>query len=309
MSRFSLNSITSAAGKLWTAYSDHRVKVTQAKATAAPPQTAPIIESTARIFPVFPEAKSVGDTIKDFFVSQGSWLLPFIIAGLLAVSSGYLFANFQDFSWSAATSVKIAYIGGACLELGALMGVFAANRNLKQGNKKPFWIIFTGVVFFSLISALAQYVYLENTVTINVKDANNAPVFNYLVGFGGADGKEWLFFLRSLTFHTLEIFCTFLFSRTEKTIAQLAKEHRQRVQAEMEAQREITIAEVSNRVNEIVTTAIGDIGKMVDITMSQALLNMRQGNIPQLTTGEAETHTDPLVLSSLNGKGSTKIPK
>ncbi|MGZ3948531.1 MAG: hypothetical protein ACXVKK_10465 [Flavisolibacter sp.] len=302
MSAFS-KYISTRSSSLWSAYSQHRQAVAEAKTRGK------AVESTATIFPILPEAKTAGDTIKDFFVSQGSWILPFVIAGLLAVSSGYLFANFHDFSWSAPTYIKIAYIGGGCLEGGALMGVFSANRNLKQGNKQLFFIIFSGVVFFSLISALAQYVYLDHTVQLDIHDANQAPIFNYFVGFGGADGKEWLFFLRSITFHTLEIFCTFLFSRTEKTIAQLAREHRMRVQAEMEAQREIAIAEVSNRINEIVTSAIGDVGKMVDLTMTNALLNMKQGSTlnPQLTEGKAADDTSPLVVTQLqpqsqNGK-------
>src|SRR2546422_713138 len=104
MSRFTQFTAQQAA-RLWTAWSTHRQEIARTRATAPSTTT---VDSTARIFPVFPEAKTAGDTIKDFFVSQGSWILPFIIAGLLAISSGYLFANFQDFSWSAATSVKIA---------------------------------------------------------------------------------------------------------------------------------------------------------------------------------------------------------
>src|SRR5258708_7818381 len=133
MSRFS-NFITGTAKNGWHAYSDHRVKVTQAKAHSQSATPTTTINSTARtILPASIAHHTVGERVKDFFVSQGSWILPFIIAGLLAISSGYLFANFQDFSWSAPTAVKIAYIGGACLEFGALIGVFAANRNLKQG--------------------------------------------------------------------------------------------------------------------------------------------------------------------------------
>src|SRR5437667_10929443 len=132
MSRFSFNSITTTTSRAWHAYTSHKEKLAavKASATTAPAKAQPAkqvqtIDTTSRIIPAFsPSPATVGERVKDFFVSTGSWILPFVIAGLLAVSSGYLFANFTDFSWNAPTFVNLAYVGGICFEHGSLMGVF-----------------------------------------------------------------------------------------------------------------------------------------------------------------------------------------
>ncbi len=173
-------------------------------------------EAPGYALPDFGHTPSRIDAVKSTFIEWTALTVPFMLALLLAISNGYFFSGFKDFTLHD-VSVVVAWGSGFAIEMAALAAIFHAAQRLKSGKRKDFAISLTWALVLAAISFLAQYVYLQMEVvrgTLQVNDSaiDKMPLFSLLVGTGGLQGHDVLFLVRTSAYHVAEIACTFLFT-------------------------------------------------------------------------------------------------
>jgi len=149
------------------------------------------------------EALTADERVKSSFAAFIVVAAPFILALILSISNGYFFAGFKGFSWDSVTFVS--YAGGFTLEMVALGAIYVAQKHLKEGTRKMFWLAFLVALFLMLVSFVTQYSYLQELElqgTLAIPDAsiNHIPILSWFTGIG-LSGHDLLFIIRSSAFH------------------------------------------------------------------------------------------------------------
>jgi hypothetical protein len=170
----------------------------------------------------FEAAPTEIEKVKSQFVDWVALVVPFALGILLAISNGYLFAGFKNFSL-VDIPVFVAWLSGFAIEAAALAALFHSSNRLKSGNRREFWLSFAGAITLACISLVAQYCYLQmeyKTGSIKISDqaVDQMPIFNLLVGVNGFKGHDILFLIRSVAYHIAEFVCSFLIVRRGQTI-------------------------------------------------------------------------------------------
>ncbi len=282
MSRFS-KFITGA----WTTYSNHRVKMAEAKARdPQPSQQSDNPLDLASLADLESESLDYADRVKLVFTQTVNLVAPFLLGITLAISNGYFFSGLHDPSFD--LPIALAYIGGATLEAIGLAAVYTLNYNIKHSTRKWGIISVLGVILMSTISLIAQYAYLQADKAISVPPGtiNRIPALNALVGVGGMQGNDVFFLIRSGAFHIGEVLCALLISRRQQSFRKMLAQQRELHQARIEMQQQALFLDFQRTYAEGFTQFIKS--KMI-----------QPGHIAIAEISEAET-SGP--LASLNGK-------
>lgn len=230
--------IGSGAKKGWQTYSDHRVKVAEARAAESGNQGATTDGDLARLVDLESEALDFSDRVKLVFGQVVGLVAPFILAVILALSNGYLFAGLRDLDGS--LPVRLAYAAGFTLEAIGLAAVYSASYNLKYGYR--FWTMmsFLGVAAMAFISLLSQYAYLEvdKAITLPSGAIEHMPLINALIGRTGLGGNDLFFMVRAIAYHVGEILCAFIISKRGKSLRKLLAQQREIAQSRNEMQQQ-----------------------------------------------------------------------
>ena len=187
--------------------------------------------------PIDPEEHH--DQVKSTFVNWTATIVPFALGILLAISNGYFFSGFHDFSLTDINSV-IAWGSGFAIEAATLACVFNAALRLRAGDKRGFRASFAVGLLLCFISFTAQYVFLQmqltdGTLVLNDTAIDKMPIFNLLVGVNGFQGHDLLFLIRSGAYHVTELACTFLIAKTGMTHAKKLEKQRQDFEHRLQA--------------------------------------------------------------------------
>ncbi|GHO55511.1 hypothetical protein [Ktedonobacter robiniae] len=197
------------------------------------------------------------DAVKSTFVNWTATLVPFALGILLAISNGYFFAGFHDFSLTD-VSTFIAWGSGFAIEAATLAAIFNASLRLKAGDKKGFRASLAVGLALAFISFTAQYVFLQmslanGSLVVNDSAVDKMPLFSMLVGVNGFQGHDILFLIRSSAYHVAEFSCTFLIASKGMTHEKKLEHQRRNFEYSMaEAQQQMVLDFMKN-INENLT--------------------------------------------------------
>lgn len=236
------------------------------------------------------------EKVKAQFVDYVALIVPFSLGCLLAISNGYLFAGFKPFSL-VDTPVFVAWLSGFAIEAAALAALFHSANRLKSGNKREFWLTFSGAIILASISLVAQYVYLQmeyrtGSLKINDQAVDQMPIFSLLVGVNGFQGHDVLFVIRSLAYHIAEFVCSFLITRKGTTVAAALQRKREIFEYKSQVAQQESILALAETLQTGIQAMMLQQQKMMTIALERAQV--------QLTAPVVEEPVSPLSLPLLN---------
>lgn len=247
---------------------------------------------------LFETAPSEIEQAKAQFVDWVALVVPFILGCLLAISNGYLFAGFKNFSLID-IPVFVAWLSGFAIEAAALAALFHSSNRLKSGNRREFWLSFSGAIILALISLVAQYVYLQmeyrtGSLKINDQAVDQMPIFSLLVGVNGFKGHDVLFLIRSVAYHIAEFVCSFLIVRKGQTVAVALQRQREIFEYKSQVAQQQTILAMAETLQKGIQDMMQQQQQIMQIALERA----------QSQLSAPEAMTDPLSLPLLNPQPS-----
>jgi hypothetical protein len=262
-----------------------------------------LAETTEKISPEAKEedfyetAPTEIEKAKAQFVDWVALVVPFALGSLLAISNGYLFAGFKNFSLD--TTTFVAWMSGFAIEAAALAALFHSSDRLKRGHKKEFWLSFSGALILASISLVAQYVYLQmeyktGSLKINDQAVDQMPIFSLLLGVNGFKGHDILFVVRSFAYHIAEFVCSFLITKKGTTVAAALQRKREIFEYKSQVSQQESILALSETIQKGIQDLMGQQQQVMQVALQKALEQL----------AAPEQSVNPLALPLLNPQAS-----
>jgi hypothetical protein len=218
------------------------------------------------------KAHTSAEGTKNAYIVLVAAVAPFLLAVILGLGVGYLFAGFAPFTWS--VPGFLAYGGGFAVEAVCLACYFAAAKAFWGGARWHFVAALVAALLLSTISIAAQVLYLQLDALKGVAHIppgalEDVPIVGWLVG---TNGGGWLVLGRAIGFHVAEAACCFILAKStenpEKRMLAMQREQR----AMLELQRFERIAALERRVFEHAFAAFDQVELQLGVPMQvQAL--------------------------------------
>ena len=169
---------------------------------------------------------TIASGIKDAFTVFVGGFAPFCILVILTISAGYYFNALRGFR--ADVQSIIAYGTAAILELVNLALFFVSARAFWQGKRAHFMTALVCGLALTVISVIAQVLYLSNNLDRASLDTG-AAILQFVPLFGPLANTGFIIVTRALALHVAEFACCYVIARS-------AVSHRKVIQAQQEAQ-------------------------------------------------------------------------
>jgi hypothetical protein len=154
---------------------------------------------------------TVAGGVKDAFTVFCGGCLPFAILVILTISAGYYFNSLKGFTGD--TQSVVAYGTAAIVECGNLALFFVSSKAFWSGKTAHFLMALLIGLALTLISVIAQVLYLSNN-TDQASIGAGADLLQGLPLVGSLASTATIIVTRALALHVVEFACCYIIARS-----------------------------------------------------------------------------------------------